>query len=52
MNLLMDPLGDPVTTRSIQIGWEFSMEPYLSGQFGFIDNPHRQIGNGSVWTRT
>jgi hypothetical protein len=28
------------------------MEPYLSGQFGFIDDPDRQFGNGSVWTRT
>jgi len=28
------------------------MQPYLSGQFGFIDNPYRQFGNGSVWTRT
>ena len=28
------------------------MEPYLSGQFGFIDEPDRQFGNGSVWTRT
>jgi hypothetical protein len=28
------------------------MEPYPSGQFGFIDDPDRQFGNGSVWTRT
>jgi len=28
------------------------MEPYPSGQFGFIDDPERQFGNGSVWTRT
>ena len=27
------------------------MEPYPSGQFGFIDNPDRQFRNGSVWTR-
>jgi len=28
------------------------MEPYPSGQFGFIDDPDRQFRNGSVWTRT
>ena len=28
------------------------MEPYPSGQFGFIDDPDCQFGNGSVWTRT
>jgi len=28
------------------------MEPYPSGQLGFIDDPDRQFGNGSVWTRT
>jgi len=48
----MDPLGDPLTTRSIQTGWEFIMEPYPSGQFGFIDDPDRQFGNSSVWTLT
>jgi hypothetical protein len=48
----MDPLGDPLTTRLIQTGWEFTMEPYPSGQFALIDDPDRQIGNGSVWTRT
>jgi hypothetical protein len=48
----MDPLGDPLTTRPILTGWEFTMELYLSGQFGFIDDPDRQFGNGSVWTRT
>ena len=47
----MDPLGDPLTTRPIQTGWEFPMEPYPSGQFGFIDDPDRQFGIGSVWTR-
>ena len=48
----MDPLGDPLTTRPIQTGWEFTMEPYPSRQFKFIDDPDRQFGNGSVWTRT
>jgi len=52
MNLLIEPLGDPLTTSPIQTGWEFTMEPYLSGQFGFIDDPDRQFGNGLVWTRT
>jgi len=48
----MDPLGDPLTTRPIQTDWEYTMEPYPSGQFGLIDHQDRQFGNGSVWTRT
>ena len=48
----MDPLGDLLTTRPIQMGWEFTMEAYPSRQFGFIDDPDRQFGNGAVWTRT
>jgi hypothetical protein len=48
----MNPLCDPLPTRPIHTGWEFTMEPYPSGQFGFIDDPDRQFGNGSVWTRT
>jgi hypothetical protein len=48
----MGPLCDPLTTRPIQTRWEFTMEPYPSRHFGFIDDPDRQFGNGSVWTRT
>jgi len=48
----MDPLGDPLTTRPIQTGWEFTFESYLSWRFGFIDNPDRHFDNRSVWTRT
>jgi len=48
----MDLLGDPLTTRPIQTGWEFSMEPYPSGRFRCVDDPDPQFGNGSVWTRT
>jgi hypothetical protein len=48
----MDPLCDPLTTRPIQTGWEFTMEPYPSGQFGFINDQDRQFGNCSVWTQT
>jgi hypothetical protein len=48
----MDPLCDPLTTHPIQTGWEFTMELYPSGQFGFIDDSEGQFGNGSVWTRT
>jgi hypothetical protein len=44
----MDPLGDPLTTCSIQTGWELTMELYLTGEFGFIDDPDRQFRNGSV----
>jgi len=46
----MDPLGDPLKTRPIQTGWEFTMEPYPSGQFGFIHDTDHQFGNGLVWT--
>jgi len=48
----MDPLGDPLTTRTIQTGWEFTTELYPSGQFGCIDDLDCQFGNGLVWTRT
>jgi len=48
----MDPLGDPLTTHPIQTAWVFTMEPYLSQQFGFIDDPDRQFGNCSVWILT
>jgi len=52
MDLLGDLLGDPLTTRSIQTGWVVTMEPNLSGQSGFIDNPDRHFSTGSVWTGT
>ena len=48
----MDPQGDPLTTHPIRTGWEFTMEPYLCGKFGFIDDPDRPFGNCSVWIRT
>jgi hypothetical protein len=48
----MDLLGNPLTTRPIQTDWEFTFQSYHGWQFGFIDNPDRQFGNGSVWTRT
>jgi len=48
----MDPLCDPLTASPVQTGGEFNMEPYLSGQFGFMDDPDRQFGNISVWTLT
>jgi hypothetical protein len=44
----MDQLGDLLTTRPIQKGWEFTIEPYLSWQFGFIHNPDRHFGNQLV----
>jgi hypothetical protein len=40
---------DPLTARPIQTGWEFTMEPYRSGQFGCIGNLDTQFGNGLVW---
>jgi len=47
----MDLLSDPLITRPIQTGWEFTIEPYLSWQFGLIDNADCEFGNGSGWTR-
>ena len=52
MNLKMHLLGDLLTTRPIQTGWEFTMELYPSGQLGFIEDPDHPFGNGSVWSRT
>jgi len=48
----MDPLGYLLTTHPIQTREEFTLEPYPSGQFGCIDNPDRQFGEGSVEART
>ena len=46
----MDPLYNPLGTRPIQMGREMSMDPYPNRQFGFIDDPDRQSGSGSVPT--
>jgi hypothetical protein len=47
----MDPLGNPLTTCPIQTGWEFTIEAYLSWQFGLIDDMYCQFGNRSLWTQ-
>jgi len=52
MDLWMDPLGDPLTTRPIETGWEFTIELYPSWLFRFIDNPDSHFGKGSLSTRT
>jgi len=38
MNLWMDLLGNMLTTRQIRTSWEFTIEAYLCGWFGFIEN--------------
>jgi len=48
----MDPLGNLLTPRPIQTGWEFTIEPYPGGRFGYIDDLDSRFGNGSVCTRT
>jgi len=50
----MDSLGNPLTIRPIQTGWEFTIEPYVGWRFGFIDGPGRQFDNGlaQTWTWT
>jgi len=52
MSLQMDPLDNPLSTRPIETGREFSIEPYPNGRFRFIDNPDRQYGASSVLART
>jgi len=54
MYLQMDPLDNPLSTRPIQTGREFCIEPYPNGWFGFVYNLDCQFGAGSVptWTRT
>jgi len=52
MNLWMDLMEDPLTICPIQMRWEFTIKPYPSWRFGYIDNQDRQFGNGSVWTGT
>ena len=52
MNLQMDPLDNPRTTRPIKMGCEMSIEPYPNWRLGWIDDTDRQFGNRSVRTRT
>jgi len=55
MNLQIDPVDNPQTTRPIQMGSEISIESYPNRQFGSMDNSYRKVGAGSVltwtWTR-
>jgi len=48
----MDPLGDLLTTRPMQKGWEISIEPCPNQRCWWIDNPDVQFANGLVPTRT
>jgi len=48
----MYPLYNPLGTCPIQTGRDMSMEQYLNRQFGFIHDPIRQSGSGSVPTCT
>jgi hypothetical protein len=52
MNRHMDPLGDPLATRPMRMGWEFTIEQYPDWWFGFIDITGRQFVNSSILTRT
>jgi hypothetical protein len=52
MDLSMDLLDDVLITRPIQMGWEYTIEPYLNWQFGLIDSPDCQSDDGSAWTLT
>jgi len=46
----MDPVGDPLETRTIQMVWGSTIEPDPSRRFFFIDDVDAQFGNGSIWT--
>jgi hypothetical protein len=50
----MDQLGDQLTTRPIETGWELTIEWYKSWRFGLLDIPNSQFGNIVVlsWTWT
>jgi len=48
----MDPLGDSLTTRPIQTGWEFTVKPYPCRRFRFVDNSDHEFGNGLGRTGT
>jgi len=52
MYFQMHPLDNTLSTRPIQTGRVYSVESYLNGRFGFIDNPDRQLGAASIPTRT
>jgi hypothetical protein len=54
INLQMDPLGDPLTARQIQTGWEICIKPCKSWWFQCLHNPDRQSVNTLVptWTNT
>jgi hypothetical protein len=48
----MDRLGNLLTTREIQMGWESIIESYPNWWFGFIHNPDGHFVKGSVPTQT
>jgi len=52
MYLQMDPPDNPLSTRQIQTGSDFFVEPYPNGQFGSIHNLVRQFSAGSGPTQT
>lgn len=52
MNLCIDTLRHPLTTRQILTVWEFTIEPHPSWQILFSENPNCHFGNNSVWTLT
>ena len=53
INLQMVPLDNPLTTRSIQMDWDISIQLYLKSQLGCIDNLDCQFGDSvnPNWTR-
>ena len=52
MNQHMDLLGDLLTTRPIQTGWEMCIEPHPNRQFWCIENQECWFGNSLHLTQT
>jgi len=52
INLQMDPLGNLLTIRPIQTGWEISIALCPNWHFGCIDNLDRRFINSLVPTQT
>jgi hypothetical protein len=48
LNLLMDPLENPLMPRPVKVGWEASIESCTNRQFRSVGDRDYQFGCGSV----
>ena len=49
INLQVDPLCDPLTTRPIQTGWEICIEPYRIDGSGVLTTLTAKLASGQFW---